>query len=128
MINTPSSTGRMLSMVWKAFKQLNPKNVETESARMIRVGIVGSDELLHESVDYLLRDDISAFQRAEDSLLLISTPMKPESLALLRDCDIIFYAGALKADLPKIDDRKIFLFSSVSDIPYILKTIINIGY
>ena len=129
--NTPTSMGRMLSMVWKAFKELNPKNVETEAARRIRIGVVGPRELLQETIDYLLRDDIAAYQQAEDILLLISTPLQHEAMSLLGECDIVLRYGTTKDDLVAIDPKRIFLFSSTTDIPNVVRSILqspDLGY
>lgn len=124
------SKGRLLSQVWKAFKELNPKNVAEEAERAVRVGVVGPTELIQEAAAYLLGEDLAAFDQAGDVLILLPTPLAPAAPSLLPKCDAV-----LRADhgehLPGVAKERVFEFASINDLPGAIKKIVEkkeLGY
>ena len=109
--------GRALQHIWSAFKQLNPKNVALESERVIRVGVVGPPEILEDSAAFLLGEDIQAYDRAGDVLILLPTPLDDGAFSLLPRCDVVLKSRDYRDTLPGVASERIFAFSSAEDLP-----------
>jgi len=118
--------GRVLTQIWKAFKDLNPKNVTDEARRFVRVAVVGPAELLHDTTAFLLGEEISAYDRVGDILLLFETPLTPAAIELVQKCDLVLISDNYKDTLPGIPTKRIFRYSSTIELPEVIKHILAI--
>lgn len=116
---------RTLAYIWKAFGQLNPANVRKESERVIRVGVVGREELLREAAAFLLGPDPTAYDRAGDVLVLLPTPLDAAAYGILPRCDIVLYQAGSVDTLPGLANGRGFRFRSVDDLPALINRILN---
>lgn len=117
-------TPAILSSIWKAFHQLNPKNVKIERERRIRVALIGHEDSIREAAEYLIGTDSLAYDKAADTLLLLPTPIDDSAGPLLSKCDIILRTGGFDCPMPGIPTERIFAFSTederlsaIKDIP-----------
>ncbi len=116
---------RLLGQVLKAFKQLNPHNVAEEAKRQVRLCLAGPVELLQDAAAFLLGEQPEEFDRAGESLLLVSTPPDPGALSLLSRCDVVLLSQDYQDTLPGVSTRRIFRFSSKDDLPEVIKQILK---
>ena len=119
------SKGRMLAQVWQAFRQLNPKNVDEESRRTIRVGMVGDINLLQDSAAHLLGEDLQAYDEAGDTLILLTTPLEQAAFSLLPRCDALLLSFDYTDTLPGVATERIFRFSSTDDLGPAVRAILR---
>ncbi|MCE5314237.1 MAG: hypothetical protein ABFD49_11245 [Armatimonadota bacterium] len=110
------ASARVLSQVWKAFKQLNPGNVSVEAGRLVRIGIIGSSDIVQDATACLLKEDVAAYDRASDALILLPTPLQPAAHDLLKNCDIVLKWSGCKEALPGITANRIFEFTAPRDL------------
>lgn len=123
--STSASRGRTLSHIWNAFRQLNPKNVASESERAIMVGVVGPLDLLRETAQFLLGEDPGAYDRVGDILILLPTPLESTVYALLPRFDIVLRSSDYKDSLPGVASERAFSFSSVDELPAVMKLVLR---
>ena len=116
--------GRALTQIWKAFKELNPKNLAAEAARPVRMGVVGSIELLQQTATYMLTSDTAAFDKAGDTLILIPTPLDSAAFGLLPRCDVVLVSAEAVQSLPGVATERLFTFSSADDLPRVIDDIL----
>ena len=123
--------GRAFSHIWNAFKQLNPKNVEAESKRVVRVGVLGPLELLKDTAAFLLGEDVEAYGQAGDVLVLLPTPLEDSAFSLLPRCDVVLQSRNYRDTLPGVASERIFAFSSKEDLPSVIREVlqeVDLGY
>ena len=123
--------GHVLGQVWKALKELSPKNVGVEAARAVRLGVVAPEGLCRQTAASLLGDEPDAYDRAADSLLLLPTPLDPGAFDLLPRCDLLLVSSDYRESLPGVATEQIFTFSSEDDLPDVIRQILRsneIGY
>lgn len=113
--------GRAVSGILKALKQLNPANVQAESLRRVRLGVVGKAELLQEVAARLLGDNPEAYDKAGDSLILIATPLDPAAYQLLQHCDAILLSSSYTEPLPGVATERIFELKSADGLPSVIR-------
>lgn len=112
--------------IWKAIRQLNPKNIEEEASRRIRVGVIGTQPLLEEAARYLLGNDPGAFDKAADTLLLLPMPLESSAQPLLRRCDIVFRSVDYTENIPGLAAQRLFSFASSSDLRQAVRQLIHV--
>jgi uncharacterized protein (DUF697 family) len=120
-----ASKARVLGQVWRALKELNPRNVEQEAARIVRIGVVGPIGVLQEVATFLLGDQPDAYDRAAERLLLIATPPEAGAFALLPKCDLVLVSDSYRDPLPDIAKKRIFGFSGRDDLPEVVKQVVK---
>lgn len=111
------SKGRMMSNIWRAFKQLNPANVKLEAEAQVRVAVIGPEPLLQDVVSYFLGQDLEAYDRASDVLVLLPTPLDDEALRVLPKCDIVLLGPEGPTVIPGVARERVFAFTSLDDLP-----------
>ncbi|MCE5324135.1 hypothetical protein LLG46_12590 [bacterium] len=116
---------KLVSQIWKAFKQLNPANVGREAGREVKLGIVGSQNVVQDAVAYLLKDDAAAYDKAGDVLLLLPEPIDPAANDLLKKCDIILKWTDCKVKITALAPERIFEFATGGDIESIIMDILH---
>lgn len=117
--------------VWKALKQLNPANLQAESRRRIRLGVVGEVELLQELASRLLGDKPEVYDQAGESLVLIPTPLDPAAFQVLPRCDAILLSSEYQETLPGVATERIFELKTGDDLPSVIRRILtepNLAY
>lgn len=117
--------GRTINLILKAFKQLNPKNVEMEAKRPVRVAVVGSPEQMQEVAAFLLGPDPDAYVRAAESLLLLAAPLVTDALPLLLKCDIVLMAKDMEQSLSGVSQSRIFRFTGKDDLQWVVRDILH---
>ncbi|MEN6356070.1 MAG: hypothetical protein ABFD83_03185 [Armatimonadota bacterium] len=121
-------SARLISQIWKAFKQLNPGNVGREAGIAVKLGIICSQSVVQDAAAYLLKDDMAAYDRAGDALLLIPEPSDPAANDLLQKCDIVLkWIGSPEA-FPAIKQERIFEFANGSDLEPVIMDILRAPY
>lgn len=125
MAVNPVAKGRMFAQVWQAFKQLNPKNVEHEAKRRIRVAIIGPSGEIEDAAAFFLAGDLSAFDQAGSILLLLPIPLDQPTYHVLPTCDIVLYHKDYQEALPGVASERIFGFGSIDDLPDVIKKILD---
>lgn len=118
-------SGKLISQVWKAFKQLNPGNVNREAAHEIKLGVVGSQNVVQDAAAYLLKDDIAAYDRAGDALLLVTVPFDPAAVELLKKCDVILKWAGCRETLPQVKEERIFEFAMAGNLEPVILDILR---
>ena len=116
---------RVLTQVWKAFKQLNPGNVGSEADRQVRICIIGSPEILQSAAAYLLKEDFAAYDRAADALLLLPVPIEPAAYEVLKKYDIILKWRGCKDNLASVPQDRIFEFTAAGDLESVVLDILS---
>lgn len=120
-----ASKARVLGQVWRALKELNPRNVEQEAARIVRIGVVGQIGVLQDVATFLLGDQPEAYDRAAERLLLIATPPEAGAFALLPKCDLVLVSDDYRDPLPGVPRGRIFGFSGKEDLPEVVKQVLK---
>ncbi|MCE5200494.1 MAG: hypothetical protein ABFD54_14015 [Armatimonadota bacterium] len=115
---------RTLSQIWKAFKQLNPENVRKEAERQVRVAIIGPTETIQDAAAYLLKDNIEAYDRAADVLILLPLPLDPDAGRLLKNCDLALKWSGYSTHLPEIATGRVFSFSTAGELENVIRDIV----
>lgn len=118
-------SARVLTQVWKAFKQLNPGNVEKEADRQVRICIVGNTDILQNSAAYLLKEDFAAYDRAGDELMLLTVPCESAAIDILNKCDVILKWKGCNQILGTIQQNRVFEFTAAGDLEYTIMDILN---
>ena len=119
------ATTAVLSSIWKAFHQLNPKNVKTERARRVRVALVGPEDAVRDAAEFLVGKDAEAYDKAGDVLVLLPTPLDDPASLILAHCDIILRTGGYDSPLPGIPTERIFAFSTEDERPAAIRDILR---
>lgn len=118
-------TPAVLSSIWKAFHQLNPKNVKVERERRIRVALIGPEDSVREAAEYLIGADSAAYDKAADTLLLLPAPIDESAGPLLSKCDVILRTGGYDPPMPGIPTERIFAFSTEDERQAAIKDILR---
>ncbi len=116
---------KMLSNMWKAFHQLNPKNVKSESKVKIRVAVVGAESAVKDAAQFLVGIDPKVYEKASDTLLLLTTPLTDQTKDLLPKCDIVLRSFGVGEDLSRVDLRRMFTFSDQEELRKIITDILG---
>ncbi|MCX6346150.1 MAG: hypothetical protein NT018_13945 [Armatimonadetes bacterium] len=121
-----SVNAKMLSNIWKAFHQLNPKNVKAESEAPIRLAVVGVENAVKDAAQFLVGIDPKVYEMASDTLLLLTTPLTQQAKDMLPKCDIVLRSFDFGEDLSRVDPRRIFTFSDQEDLRKIITDILRL--
>ncbi|MCL5104492.1 MAG: hypothetical protein M1133_10320 [Armatimonadetes bacterium] len=105
-------TASALRNIWKAFHQLNPKNVKAERERRVRVALVGPEDAVKDAAQFLIGTDSASYDKAADVLVLLPTPVDDPATQILARCDIILRTGGYDSPFPEIPAERIFAFST----------------
>lgn len=119
------SKARLFTQIWNAFKQLNPKNVENECCRRIKVAVIAPQDMLSDIAQYLLGDDPAAYDRASESLILLSAPLESPAYRLLPSCDIVLRHKGDVGSMPGVSSDRIFEFTTIADLASVSKKILQ---
>lgn len=120
-----ASKGRLVTQIWKAFRELNPGNLEKEAARSVRIGVVAPSNTIEEVTQFLLGPDPEAYDAAADSLLLVTTPPETAAFSLLPKCDLILVTEGEAASLPQIARARVFTFTSKQELPDTIRRVLR---
>lgn len=121
----PLFTGKTVSSIWKAVRQLNPDNVKKEAERHVKIGILASNELLQVATEYIVGNNPADYDRAADNIILVTIPPEPPANALLSQCDILLRSSDYKQKIPGISERRTFDFSSREELAQVIKKILD---
>ncbi|MHB9035513.1 MAG: hypothetical protein ACYC64_02520 [Armatimonadota bacterium] len=116
MPNGAGKSARALSQVWKAFKQLNPGNVSTEANRTVKVGVIGPTNILQDAAACVLQEDIAAYDKVGDALILLPTPLQPAASQVLKGCDLVLKWTGHKEAPPEVAPDRVFEFAAPGDL------------
>lgn len=121
----PLSTQNVLKQIWRAFKQLNPGEVEEEARKTIKVAVIAPEELLSGTAEYLLAENLPAYEWARDVLYLLTPPVNDSVLRLIGKCDIVLSSHGYTDTLRGVAHERIFEFSNKNDLPEIIRQILK---
>lgn len=117
--------GRAMAGVWRAVRQLNPKNVRAEAGRGVRVAVIGELETLQETARFLLGEETENYESAGDALVLLSTPLDSAAFGLLPRCDVIVCFRDQREKFPGVADERVFDLESTADLPAVTDRIVQ---
>lgn len=118
-------SAKLVSQIWKAFKQLNPGNVGKEAGLKVKLGIVGPQSVIQDAAAYLLKDDVAAYDKAVDVLLLLPEPSDPAANGLLKKCDVVLKWASCKEKLTAIAPERVFDFAAAGDLESVTMDILR---
>ena len=115
----------MFAQVWKAFKELSPRNVGVEAGRAVLLGVIAREELCRQTAAFLVGDEPDAYDRAADALLLLPTPLEAGAFELLPRCDLLLVSSDNRESLPGVATERIFTFSGADDLPDVVRQVLR---
>ncbi len=119
--------GRVFAQVWKAVKELSPKNVGNEAGRAVRLGVIAPAETCREAAAFLVGDEPDSYDRAAEALLLLPTPLEAGAFDLLPRCDLLLVSSDYSESLPGVASGRIFRFSGLDDLPNAVRQVLRSG-
>lgn len=126
MLGAPST--RILSSMWKAFLQLNPNKVKTDSERKVCLAVVGPEAIVRDVTELLVGPVPEDYERAADTLLLVPSPVTDDSLKALRQCDIVLCSTEVTQELTGVDNERRFAFESPPEIKQVIENILHVPF
>jgi len=115
----------LFAQVWKAFKELSPRNVGVEAGRAVLLGVIAREELCRQTAAFLVGDEPDAYDRAADALLLLPTPLEAGAFELLPRCDLLLVSSDNRESLPGVATERIFTFSGADDLPDVVRQVLR---
>lgn len=123
-----SASLSVLSSVWRAFLQLNPNKVKTESERAVCLAVIGPERSIQDAAELLVGQDPLEYEQAADTLLLVSTPLPQDALQLIRECDIVLLSSEIDEELVGVDPQRQFAYTTQADIRVIMEEIVKLPH
>lgn len=111
--------------VWRAVRQLNPRNVRSEAGRGVRIAVMGEPGQLQETARFLLGEQTDSYDRAGDALLLLPTPLDSAAFGLLPHCDVVVCFCDKSEGFPGVAEERVFDLESTADLPAVTDRIVQ---
>jgi len=111
-----ASRQQLIGGVWKALRQLDPRNVEAEASRSVRLAVVAPEHTLRDAAAYLLGCEPDAYERVGESLVLIEPPVNASAAQVTATCDVVLFVGEPGACLPGVPSHRLFPIAGAEDL------------